>query len=337
MNAVDVEEELRRADELADEHRALEAIDQLTTAYHERGDSRIAVKLVEIRNAAFVELPRDPGRPDWPPAFDDPFPDVDGIVETSPASLTGDVLGGAITNHGCLRVNGVLDADTAQRLRDRIDGAFEARERVVAGAPLESAAPAFLPYGPGQEKARGFGGDLFIRLVDSPETLCDVIDVFTATGIRRAVTEYLGERPAAIANKWILRRSPSGVVLGDFHQDGAFLGEGIRTVDCWVALSHCGPGTGRPAIDLVPRRLDRVLPSGEGSTFSWSLAESTVVGTLSDVEIASPVFAPGDVLFFDERLVHRTTVGTDLETRYAIESWFVAPSSYPAKHLPIVF
>jgi hypothetical protein len=57
---------------------------------------------------------------------------------------------------------------------------------------------------------------------------------------------------------------------------------------------------------------------------------------IPDVAIESPVFQPGDSLFFDERLVHRTSVGTDLETRYAIESWFVAPSSYPAKHLPIV-
>jgi hypothetical protein len=48
------------------------------------------------------------------------------------------------------------------------------------------------------------------------------------------------------------------------------------------------------------------------------------------------VFAPGDALFFDEHLPHRTSVGADLGLRYAIESWFVAPSSYPDKHLPVV-
>jgi hypothetical protein len=41
-------------------------------------------------------------------------------------------------------------------------------------------------------------------------------------------------------------------------------------------------------------------------------------------------------MFFDERLPHRTTQGLDLGYRYAIESWFVAPSSYPAKHVPVV-
>jgi hypothetical protein len=232
--------------------------------------------------------------------------------------------------------HGLLDAATADRLRTRIDHAFDARDRVAGGDELESAAPDFVPYAPGREKAEGFGRDLFVRVVDSPDALCDLVDVFTTTGVRRAVQEYLGERPAMIANKWILRRSPSGVVLGDFHQDGAFLGEGIRTVDCWIALSHCGPGTGRPAIDFVPRRLDRVLPTGEGAAFEWSLSEETVRSTFPDAEVLSPVFAPGDAFFFDERLPHRTTVGTHLEKRYAIESWFVAPSSYPDKHVPVV-
>jgi len=336
MSTTDVEVQLRTADELSRGGRTLDAIEALTEAYDASPNIRLACRLVELRHAAFPELPRTPGRPTWPATFADPFPGQSGIVEASPRQLSGELLGGAITHHGCLRVNGLIDDGTVARLRDRIEAAFEARARVVEGAPLESAAPAFIPYAPGQEKAKGFGGDLFVRVVDAPEALCDLVDVFTEAGVRRAVTEYLGERPAAIANKWILRRSPSGVVLGDFHQDGAFLGEGIRTVDCWIALSHCGPGTDRPAIDLVPTRLDRVLPTGEGSTFNWSLAEETVLEAVPDVPVASPIFAPGDAIFFDERLLHRTTVGSDLQTRYAIESWFVAPSSYPAKHLPIV-
>jgi hypothetical protein len=334
MDVTDVETELRHADELAQTGRTLEAIDDLMEAHHRAPDPRVARRLVELRHAAFGELPRTPGRPEWPAVFEDPFPGRTGIVEITRKELTGDVLGGAVTHHGCLRVNGLLHEATAARLRDRIEDAFEARARLDAGELEDSAA--FVPYAPGQVKARGFGGDLFIRVADAPEAMCDLVDVFTATGVRRAVAEYLGERPAAIANKWILRRSPTGVALGDFHQDGAFLGEGIRTVDCWIALSHCGPGTGRPAIDVVPVRMDRVLQAGEDATFTWSLAEEKVHSEIPDVAIESPVFQPGDAFFFDERLVHRTSVGTDLETRYAIESWFVAPSSYPAKHLPIV-
>jgi hypothetical protein len=336
METVDIEGYLNAAAALAEQGRTLQAVDDLTAVHHEHPDHRVARRLVELRNAAFAELPKAPGRPDWPATFADPFPGQEGLVEIDAAKLSGDVLGGAITNHGCLRVNGLLDDATVGRLRDRIEQAFTARERAKAGAPVDSVAPFFVPYEPGQAKAQGFGGDLFIRVVDAPDALCDLVDVFTDTGVRQAVADYLGERPAMIANKWIMRRSPTGVVLGDFHQDGAFLGEGIRTVDCWIALSHCGPGTGKPAMDIVPRRLDRILPSGEGAAFTWSLAEQTVGDAVPDTPVVSPVFAPGDAMFFDERLPHRTSVGTDLTTRYAIESWFVAPSSYPAKHLPVV-
>ena len=82
--------------------------------------------------------------------------------------------------------------------------------------------------------------------------------------------------------------------------------------------------------------MDHILPSTEDSALPWSITEATVRDALEGAPVLSPVFAAGDVLFFDERLAHRTTVGTDLGRRYAIESWFVAPSSYPSKHVPIL-
>lgn len=336
METADIKSHLRAATLLARQGRRLEAIDDLEALYQERPHHEIASRLVNLRRGAFAELSKDPGRPEWPATFTDPFPGRTGLNEIPAGELSGDMLGGAITHHGCLRVNGLLDDATAERLRDGIEQAFAARKRVQKGAPVEEGAPWFVPYSIGQGKVEAFGGDLFVRVVDSPDMLCNLVQVFTVTGVRRAVTDYLGERPAMIANKWVMRRSKTGVVVGDFHQDGAFLGEGIRTVDCWIALSHCGPGTGRPAIDLVPRRVDGILPSGEGSTFTWSIAEHTVGEAIPDTPVLSPVFAPGDAMFFDERLPHRTSVGTDLGTRYAIESWFVAPSSYPPQHLPFV-
>jgi len=347
METIDIEARLAAADALAEQHQALAAIDELDALYREHPDARVACRLVELRHAAFVELAREPGRPGWPAVFDDPFPGQQGIVEATPSTLSGDLLGGAITHHGCLRVNGLIDTATAGRFRERIERAFVLREEIAEGAPPDSAAPDFFPYAPGRPKAEGFGRDLFVRVVDAPAAMCDLVDVLTASGVRRAVTEYLGERPGMIANKWVMRRS-SGVITSDFHQDGAFLGEArasrgtivsptIRTVDCWIALSPCGPGTGRPAMDIVPARLDGILPTGEGSTFPWSIAEQAVRTALPDAPVVSPVFAPGDALFFDERLPHRTTPGPELDVRYAIESWFVAPSAYPAKHVPVVF
>lgn len=327
---------MNAANDAAADGRALDAIELLSQPDHLQVGSAAQQRLVELRHAAFGELDRSPGRPCWPTTFADPYPAERGVPETRREQLSGALIGGAIVNHGCLRVNGLLAEDAVARFCDHIERSFAARQRVADGAPLASAAPWFVPFAPGQAKADGFGHQAFIRVVDSPPALCDLVEVFSAAGVTDAVTDYFMERPAMIANKWVLRRSPTGKIGTDFHQDGAFLGEGIRTVDCWISLSHCGPGTGRPGIDLVPRRFDSILPSGDDAAFGWSLTEHALRSAAPGVETASPVFRPGDALFFDERLPHRTTVGLDLSVRYAIESWFVAPSSYPARHVPIV-
>jgi hypothetical protein len=231
-------------------------------------------------------------------------------------------------------VDGLLTAAQATEMRTLIERAFSGREQVLADPA--AASPDWVPFEPGQERAAGFGADGFVRTVDAPAALRTLAGLFARTGVTAAVTDYLGERPAMIANKWVLRHSPSGKAGTDYHQDGAFLGEGIRTLDCWIALSSCGPGTGRPAIDLVPRRFESVIASPPDATFAWSLPEHAVHAAMPGAPVVSPVFAPGDALFFDELLPHRTSVGLDLGERYAIESWFVAPSSYPARHVPVV-
>jgi hypothetical protein len=332
--ALDLDRRLADVAARASDGDVLAAIDELVQLNRTRRDPRTERLLVEMRHAAFAELPVAPGRPVWPASFDDPFPNEDWLPIATAKQLSGDLLGGAITHHGCLCVQGLLDQESAGRLREQIDRCFEGREQVISGQAAES--DWFVPFQPGLAKAQGFAGNKFVRAVDAPRALWDLMEIFTERGIIRAVTEYLGERPAMIANKWVLRRSPAGVAGTDFHQDGAFLGDGIRTVDCWIALSDCGPGTGRPAIELIPRRFDQILPTGGDATLGWSIAEAVALEAAGDVPLCSPVFAPGDAMFFDEMLPHRTTQGPDLGRRYAVESWFVAPSSYPAKHVPIV-
>ncbi|MEZ5165102.1 MAG: phytanoyl-CoA dioxygenase family protein [Acidimicrobiales bacterium] len=238
-----------------------------------------------------------------------------------------------MTHHGCLRLDGLLDADRAAYFTDVIDRAFEACDQ--RNQDPASRSPWFVPFEVGEEKAAGFGSHAFVRTADVPTAMRHLVDVFTRSGLRAAVAEYFGERPAMIANKWVLRLSPSGKIGTDYHQDGAFLGEGIRTLNCWIALSDCGPGTNRPAMELVPRRFDLLGPDPDAA-FGWSVTEETVAASMPGAPVVSPVFRAGDALLFDERLPHRTSVGLDLSPRYAIESWFVAPSSYPAKHVPFV-
>ncbi len=335
----DVERLLASAAAAVQEGRALPELDRITELL-ERGDAsadpQLDQALVILRHAAFAELDRRPGRDAWPATFADPFPADQGIPVAALGDLTADLLGGALTHHGCLRVDGVLTAEEAERFRGHIDDAFAARELAEERGSARDVGPAFVPFEVGQARAQGFGADGFVRTVDSPAALRELAATFARTGITAAVTDYLGERPSMIANKWVLRRSPTGKIGTDYHQDGAFLGEGIRTVDCWISLSHCGPGTGRPAIDLVARRFPGIIPSPADAAFPWSLTEQAVHDAAGGAPVLSPVFAPGDAIFFDELLPHRTTVGLDLTTRYAIESWFVAPSSYPARHEPVV-
>ena len=43
-------------------------------------------------------------------------------------------------------------------------------------------------------------------------------------------------------------------------------------------------------------------------------------------------------MLFDEVMLHRTGIGPGLDTpRYAIETWFFAPSHYPVDQIPITF
>jgi ectoine hydroxylase-related dioxygenase (phytanoyl-CoA dioxygenase family) len=54
--------------------------------------------------------------------------------------------------------------------------------------------------------------------------------------------------------------------------------------------------------------------------------------------VLRPEFAPGDALLFDHLLLHRTAAGEEMtRERYAIETWFFAPSLYPGGQIPLVY
>jgi len=336
------------AQELVDAGRHIDAVDWLMASEHV-DDGSLDQTLVELRHKAFGTIDRNPGHTQWPREFADPCPETTDVPVLAAADLTAEAIGGAVTNHGCLHVKGLLPPDEISWFVDAIDNTFDARSSAGAwvDAQIEAESngtentaprpksPWYNPFNIGIKKAAGRGGDRFVRVADSPAAMRRLSTWFVGSGLRDTIGSYLGERPAMIANKWILRRSPHGVEGFDFHQDGRFLGEGIRTLDCWIALSDCGPGTGRPGIDVIPRRV-ALLESDPAATFPWSLSEEFTLASFPDVAPESPIFSAGDALFFDELLPHRTSHGPDLAERYAIESWFVAPSSYPDKHVPFV-
>ena len=153
-------------------------------------------------------------------------------------------------------------------------------------------------------------------LADSPRALFDVIETWDAIGLGRLLEGYLGEWPALSYKKCTLRRAPADVGT-EWHQDGAFLGTVTRTVNVWLACSPCGVDA--PGLDVVPRRLNEIVPTGKADAmWDWSVGPEAAA-RIAGGPTARPEFAPGDALLFDQMTLHRTGVSPGMtRTRYAI-------------------
>jgi len=82
-----------------------------------------------------------------------------------------------------------------------------------------------------------------------------------------------------------------------------------------------------------------VLQSGShGSIFDWAVGTGMVdILAQGGAPVLSPVFAAGDALLFDHLMLHRTGVRPGMtKSRWAIESWFFAPSAYPLEQGPVM-
>ena len=340
-DVLDPSASLAKAETLLAEGKPREAIDLLSVANRNRRDATIEQRLVQVRHTAFAAIDRSPGREDWPPAVEELFPVTTSPPEVQGADLTAEALGSGILLHGCLLVRGLVPPPRVAPLVDAIDKAMASYDAHRDGAPVSETAPWFVPFKPGAGYRVGHGRQ-WVRdgggawTVDSPRALFDLIETFQDVGLDQALTGYLGERPALSVKKCTLRRVPTDT-SADWHQDGAFLGSGIRTVNVWLSLSHCGDDA--PGLDVVPRRLNHIVETGtDGAQFDWSVGPQLVERVAGDAGVVRPIFEPGDALLFDDFFLHQTGVSPGMtEERYAIESWFFAPSTYPHDQIPILF
>jgi hypothetical protein len=268
------------------------------------------------------------------------------LPEITPAELDADTLASGIVHHGALAVRGLLGPELVARFVEGIDATFAAYDDWAdRDAPQERTMPWFARYHPSsgypedklpRRYVRGSGG---VWAADSPRMLFELVDLVERSGLADAITTYLGERPALSVKKCTLRRVPtdSGSV---WHQDGAFMGESLRTVNVWIALSACGGDDSPvPALDLVPRRFDHLVETGtDGAMFETFVGQAVVEREAGELGIVRPLFAAGDALLFDDLFLHATGVSpTMTHERYAIESWFFAPSTIPVDQVPLVF
>lgn len=348
---------VRQAEDLAARGEVREAIDLLSAANRQARDEQLERALVRIRREGcrWLAPPTEPvGREPVVPSQP-----RDGVVEVTAADLDIISFRTGLARSGCVLVRGLIAPERAAQLAAGIDAALAAHDAAELGETVDRgwynpfsmpdrvtqeaavgvamAPDAFRPSPMPERRRRQFireDGGLWTAY--SPRMLFELFEVVDDSGIGALMTEFLGERPLLSANKCTLRRVPTKDVSGGWHQDGAFLGDHIGAFNFWLSLSRCGRDA--PGLDIVPRYVDHVIASDEGSQFAWSLSDEAVADAAEGAPIVRPEFQPGDALLFDHRLVHRTAASSEMtRERYAIEAWFFAPSAYPGGQLPLVY
>ena len=321
---------------------------ELTAANREQPDPATERRLLRLRHRAFGYLSLDPGADTIAPGA--PVEHEGGelpLLESD--QLSPERARAAILEAGSVQIKHLLEVKRIEDLKLGIDRAFEAsraygelvdRGEEAAWTERDDAAW-YCPFNPLPGYTLGGGrnwnrNDSAIWAADSPRVMFELIEIFERAGIADLVNTYLGERAAISMNKTVLRRVSPRRGGADWHQDGAFLGEGIRSINVWLSLSDCGITA--PGMDVVARRLDGIVPTGgEGANFDWSVSPADAERAAGDAGIVRPHFEPGDALLFDHLMLHRTaSEETMTEQRYAVETWFFAPSAYPDGQVPLV-
>ena len=339
-----VSRSLRKADLLVKQNNYREAIRLLTEANRRLHSSAIEILLVNLRHDSFFHHVPTSSLASWPPSPADLYGDQTGIPEIDRQDFTATNVAAGVFNHGSIIVRNMLTQDQVSLMRTSIIQTYAQHDKAMAGAPETETAPWFVPFNPAPREGteaivdrawfRRTGAEL---ASDSPRGLFNLINCLQDAGITDMVTEYLGERPALSVRKTSLRQVPKDVnAEHGWHQDGAFLGHGIRTVNVWIALTDCGVDA--PSLDMVPRRLPGIVPTGtEGAACDWSVSQLAVRDAAGDTPPVRLQFREGDAIIFDEMNLHRTGGGPGMtKDRFAIEAWFFAPSCYPLEQLPIM-
>jgi hypothetical protein len=323
------------ANVLEREGRLLEALDALVAANRLQRDPALERRIVRLRLRAFERLDRSLV-PAWPPVVPDDAPAASGeppVVDA--ADLNLGLLRNGILRHGSVCVRRLVPRARVARLRHAIDKVFEGYDAKEAGKPVPEAATWYDPLDTirNPQDARSWRRQAnAVLAADSPRGFFELMETVHEAGLDALIAAYFGERPVLAAEKVTMFRVHAQdwrLRAASWHQDGAFLGQGIRTVNVWFSLSRCGRDA--PGMALYPIALDRILHVGEeGAIYDWSLSPDTIARELPGVPIWYPECDEGDVLIFDHLTLHKTHAVEGMpDWRYAFETWFFSPSVYP--------
>ncbi len=296
--------------------------------------------LVRRRHDVFSEVDweRGSGERERPAVDRDAVRINDRVAEVDAADFTTGSIATGLAISGCLIVRGLLERSECADLSGCIDKSLAARDGGDRG-------PWFSPFGEdldlgnmGMERVFSEdSGSMFAA--DSPRVFRSICAAFRNCGLADVVADWFGGRPAISARKCALWRVRPDLAFADWHQDGAFMGRDIQTLNTWFALSDCGAGTSAPGIDLVPVPKAEFAPTGTGGAmFDWSVSNAHALVAAGEQGPAHPTFSAGDALIFDERLLHRTATRPGLAAqRYALETWWFPTFDFPPSQIPLVF
>jgi len=320
------------------------AIAALMSSYSKNKSPELLVKLRDLRmeiGEELVGLKTDGEITPCPPLAADPFPDTNNnIPEIEAADLNSETLAGAIRHHGAVIVRGMADRKFCEEQRYNIDqsiaGAKEfysvkARDRhkMVRDVSQKDIWFSLFP----QVKNHATSGEIHMMFATgavwtflSPKVADRLTRFFDDANLRPLLQQYFEDDPCLSLNKSVLRRITPLANPADWHQDGAFMSTDIKSLNLWVALSECGAGTNAPGMDLIPKRLSKVVETGtNGAAFDWSVSHKSVGEWFKESPPVRPYFAEGDAIFFDHLNLHATSYDAEFtKPRYAIETWFFA-------------
>jgi hypothetical protein len=318
-----------------------EAIEAYDAADEAEPDVRLERHILRLRHRAFATYPTVSGRTDWPPTYPDPQPATAGPPELAATALSTESLGGSLVHHGCAIIRSLLAPDTIDAFVAAVDRAFDECDAWMADGTLDPDSPWFAPFEPDPPYRLGHrrpwvreGGAIWAA--ESPRLVHQLLRTYRSCGFPRIMADYFGEPAVLSVNKFTVRRvGPDAPVA--WHQDGAFMGPDVRAVNVWIALSDCGGDAPTPGLEIVPRRVPELVETGTpGAWLTDGIAPDRVDAVAGDQGTLRPTFSAGDALVFDERLVHSTGGGPDMTgTRYAVESWFFPPSTFPPGYVPL--
>jgi hypothetical protein len=291
-------------------------------------------RIVHLRQLAGLALQAETeGKAELVEPDHDALPPDTELPEVSAEALTAGLVRAAIFWHGGIIVRGLLEPGEAAALTEEVDRGAAAVEAARDGHPdTEGYFQEMQQLRPMTFRVPPPAG---VLAMDSPRIAFQVLELFARSGVIDLAARYLGQPPVISSHKTTLRKTHRDHWAG-WHQDARPLG-GVEALNLWITLSHCGDTA--PGLDLVPRRMHRLVPPGDpfGEGLDRdAVPHETAEWLAGEAGIRRPIFEPGDAMFFDGLYLHRTASEPDMpDTRNAVECWFFAPGEFPEDYIPL--